>query len=45
VAVNGRQITLDREIDYAAKDRLVVNLPDGKAQTRTISAVSADKKR
>ncbi|MEG4685520.1 DUF1983 domain-containing protein [Enterobacter cloacae] len=43
VAVNGRQITLDREIDYAAKDRLVVNLPDGKAQTRTISAVSADK--
>ncbi|WP_338423594.1 host specificity protein J [Enterobacter bugandensis] len=43
VAVNGRQITLGREIDYAAKDRLVVNLPDGKAQTRTISAVSADK--
>lgn len=43
VAVNGRQITLDREIDYAAKDRLVVNLPDGKAQTRTISAVSVDK--
>ncbi|WP_048980386.1 TipJ family phage tail tip protein [Enterobacter asburiae] len=43
-AVNGRQITLDREIDYAAKDRLVVNLPNGKAQTRTISAVSADKK-
>lgn len=43
-AVNGRQITLDREIDYAAKDRLVVNLSDGKAQTRTISAVSADKK-
>lgn len=43
-AANGRQITLDREIDYAAKDRLMVNLPDGKAQTRTISAVSADKK-
>ncbi|WP_425267664.1 host specificity protein J [Enterobacter hormaechei] len=43
-AVNGRQITLDREIDYASKDRLVVNLTDGKAQTRTISAVSADKK-
>ncbi|HAV1806558.1 TPA: phage tail protein [Enterobacter cloacae] len=43
-AVNGRQVTLDREIDYAAKDRLVVNLPDGKAQTRTISAVSTDKK-
>ncbi|OIY27741.1 host specificity protein J [Citrobacter freundii] len=43
-AVNGRQITLDREVDYAVNDRLVVNLPDGKAQTRTISAVSADKK-
>ncbi|HAT7705976.1 TipJ family phage tail tip protein [Enterobacter roggenkampii] len=42
-AVNGREITLDREIDYSAKDRLVVNLPDGKAQTRTISAVSADR--
>ena len=42
--VNDRQITLDREIDYAVNDRLVVNLPDGKAQTRTISAVSADKK-
>lgn len=42
--VNGRQITLDREVDYAVNDRLVVNLPDGKAQTRTISAVSADKK-
>ncbi|ENF6040055.1 host specificity protein J [Citrobacter amalonaticus] len=43
-AVNGRQVTLDRAIDYAANDRLVVNLPDGKAQTRTISAVSTDKK-
>ncbi|EOT5501749.1 host specificity protein J [Citrobacter koseri] len=43
-AVNDRQVTLDRAIDYAVNDRLVVNLPDGKAQTRTISAVSADKK-
>ncbi|TKU08749.1 host specificity protein J, partial [Citrobacter sp. wls828] len=43
-AVNGRQVTLDRATDYAVNDRLVVNLPDGKAQTRTISAVSADKK-
>ncbi|HHW4413496.1 TPA: host specificity protein J, partial [Citrobacter gillenii] len=42
-AVNGRQVTLDRKIDYAINDRLVVNLPDGKAQTRTISAISADK--
>lgn len=43
-AVNGRNITLDRIVDYGIGDRLVVNLPDGTAQTRTISAVSADKK-
>lgn len=43
-SVNGRSFGLDRAIDYAAGDRLVVNLPDGTAQTRTISAVSADKK-
>ncbi len=41
--VNGRNVTLDRPADYTAGDRLVVNLPDGKAQTRTIAAVSADK--
>ncbi|MCX2943696.1 host specificity protein J [Rahnella perminowiae] len=43
-AVNGRNITLDRIVDYGIGDRLVVNLSDGTAQTRTISAVSADKK-
>ncbi len=43
-AVNNRVITLDRAVDYTAGDRLVVNLPDGTAQTRTISAVSTDKK-
>lgn len=43
-AVSGRNITLDRAVDYAAGDRLVVNLPDGSAQTRTIGAVSSDKK-
>lgn len=43
-AVNGRSITLDRAVDYAVGDRLVLNLPDGTAQTRTISAISADKK-
>ncbi|WP_394547018.1 host specificity protein J [Pantoea ananatis] len=43
-SVNGRSFGLDRAIDYAAGDRLVVNLPDGTAQTRTISAVSDDKK-
>ncbi|MCW0316174.1 hypothetical protein NB724_001325 [Pantoea ananatis] len=43
-SVNGRNFGLDRAIDYVAGDRLVVNLPDGTAQTRTISAVSDDKK-
>ena len=43
-AVNGKNITVDRLTDYGIGDRLVVNLPDGTAQTRTISGVSADKK-
>lgn len=43
-AVSGLNITLDREIDYAAGDRLVLNLPNGNAQTRTIASVSTDKK-
>lgn len=43
-AVNGLTITLDRAIDYSAGDRLVVNLPDGTAQTRTIASVSSDKR-
>jgi predicted phage tail protein len=43
-SVNGLRITLDRQVDYAAGDRLVVNLPDGTAQTRTIGSISADKK-
>lgn len=42
--VNGLRITLDRAVDYAAGDRLVVNLPDGTAQTRTIGSISSDKK-
>jgi predicted phage tail protein len=42
--VNGQRITLDRAIDYSSGDRLVVNLPDGTAQTRTIGSISADKK-
>ncbi|MCP6324508.1 hypothetical protein NL453_29205, partial [Klebsiella pneumoniae] len=29
---------------YAAGDRLVLNLPNGNAQTRTIASVSTDKK-
>lgn len=43
-AVNGRNVKLDRAIEYAAGDRLVVNLPDGTAQTRTIASVSSDKR-
>lgn len=43
-SVSGRSVTLDRAVDYVAGDRLVVNLPDGTAQTRTIGSVSADKK-
>ncbi|MFS7382540.1 DUF1983 domain-containing protein [Rahnella inusitata] len=43
-AVNGNNITVDRVADYGIGARLVVNLPDGTAQTRTISGVSADKK-
>ena len=43
-AVNGLTVTLDRAIDYSAGDRLVVNLPDGTAQTRTIASISSDKK-
>lgn len=43
-AVYGRKITLDRAVDYGAGDRLVINLPDGTAQSRTIKAISTDKK-
>ena len=43
-AVNGLNLTLDRPIDYAAKDRIILNLPSGKGQTRTITAISDDKR-
>ncbi|MEH3412345.1 phage tail protein [Phytobacter diazotrophicus] len=43
-AVNGRNIMLDRAVEYAPGDRLALNLPDGTTQTRTISAISSDKK-
>jgi predicted phage tail protein len=39
-AVNGRVITLDREADGAAGDRLILNLPSGASQSRTIQAVN-----
>jgi predicted phage tail protein len=37
---NGRVITLDRAPGAAAGDRLIVNLPSGVAQSRTIQAIS-----
>ena len=39
-AVNGKQITLDRAATMAVNDRLIINLPSGKAQARTIEAVN-----
>ena len=43
-AVSGKKITLDRAVDYEAGDRLVINLPDGTAQSRTIKSISDDKR-
>ncbi|WNP33564.1 DUF1983 domain-containing protein [Enterobacter kobei] len=39
-AVNGRVITLDRKADATAGDRLILNLPSGASQSRTIQAVN-----
>ncbi|HED1837575.1 TPA: host specificity protein J [Citrobacter freundii] len=39
-AVNGRVIKLDRVSDAAAGDRLILNLPSGASQSRTIQAVN-----
>ncbi|WP_449576185.1 host specificity protein J [Lelliottia nimipressuralis] len=39
-SANGRVITLDRAPDGAAGDRLIVNLPSGVSQSRTIQAIS-----
>ncbi|WP_245880267.1 host specificity protein J, partial [Superficieibacter electus] len=39
-AVNGRVITLDRKADAKAGDRLILNLPSGASQTRTIQDIS-----
>ncbi|AYL71125.1 TPA: host specificity protein J [Citrobacter freundii] len=40
--VNGRVIKLDRVADAAAGDRLILNLPSGASQSRTIQAVNAE---
>ncbi|EKF4834542.1 host specificity protein J [Salmonella enterica] len=41
-AVNGRVIKLDRVADAAAGDRLILNLPSGASQSRTIQAVNGE---
>ncbi|MEX2940882.1 TipJ family phage tail tip protein [Serratia fonticola] len=38
-----RVVVLDREVEFGKGDRLIVNLPDGTAQTRTIASIAADK--
>ncbi|HEJ7065553.1 TPA: host specificity protein J [Serratia marcescens] len=39
-AVSGRNLTLDRESSAAVGERLIVNLPSGKSQARTIQSVN-----
>lgn len=41
-AVNGRVIKLDRVADAAPGDRLILNLPSGASQSRTIQAVNRE---
>lgn len=41
-AVNGHVIKLDRVSDAAAGDRLILNLPSGASQSRTIQAVNGE---
>ncbi|HCM9210690.1 TPA: host specificity protein J [Enterobacter roggenkampii] len=41
-AVNGRVIRLDRVADAAAGDRLILNLPSGASQSRTIQTVNGE---
>jgi predicted phage tail protein len=41
-SVNGRAITLDRVPDAVADGRLILNLPSGAAQSRTIQSVSGN---
>ncbi|HFS7360908.1 TipJ family phage tail tip protein [Enterobacter roggenkampii] len=41
-AVNGHVIKLDRVADAAAGDRLILNLPSGASQSRTIQAVNGE---
>ncbi|RZA85977.1 host specificity protein J [Citrobacter freundii] len=41
-AVNGRVIKLDRVANAAAGDRLILNLPSGASQSRTIQAINGE---
>ncbi|KFK98138.1 phage tail protein [Serratia sp. Ag1] len=41
-SVSGRNITLDRKPDAKVGDRLIINLPSGRSQARTIQAVSGN---
>ncbi|WP_448669316.1 host specificity protein J [Enterobacter mori] len=42
-AVNGRVLTLDRVPDASAADRMIVNLPSGVSQSRTIQSITGNK--
>ncbi|CAH0168085.1 TipJ family phage tail tip protein [Enterobacter ludwigii] len=42
-AVNGRVLTLDRAPDASADDRMIVNLPSGVSQSRTIQSITGKK--
>ncbi|EPJ5334057.1 host specificity protein J [Enterobacter cloacae] len=42
-AVNGRVLTLDRAPDASAVDRMIVNLPSGVSQSRTIQSITGNK--
>lgn len=42
-AVNGRVLTLDRAPDASAADWMVVNLPSGVSQSRTIQSITGNK--
>ncbi|WP_119739742.1 phage tail protein [Pseudomonas sp. Larv2_ips] len=42
-AVSGRVITLDRDTQAKPGDRLILNLPDGKCEGRTVQLVSGQK--
>ncbi|SQI34984.1 Domain of uncharacterised function (DUF1983) [Providencia alcalifaciens] len=39
-SANGRNITLDRVTSIKAGDRLIINLPDGKSEGRTVTSVN-----